>query len=225
MSSLSINKVRNRALNANTQNTNNFSMWMEPLSHQQYPVTEVHNARANAVVTSNGTRNGIIAQPGMLYNNLRLDVSGSVVPTRWEIGQTINTVFLQSADISQNNTQMNSTSFEIIAKYTYTPKSTSSKIIVEYGALYFINGDVSDSFESQITIDSAVAAKRQQFFNINGGSGTRGSTLFPISGAVANTALTPRVINIVAKRVSGDDYIQFYSASYDAFMKITEIGA
>jgi hypothetical protein len=121
---------------------------------------------------------------------------------------------------------MNSTSFEIIAKYTYTPKSTSSKIIVEYGALYYINGNAGDSYESQITIDSAVAAKRIQYFNdINGGSGTRGSTLFPISGAVTNTALTPRVINIVAKRVSGDDYIQFYSASFDAFMKITEIGA
>ena len=226
MSSLSINKVRNRALNANTQNTNNFSMWMEPLSHQQYPVTEVHNATANAVITSNGTRNGIFAQPGMLYNNLRLDVSGSVIPTRWAIGQTINTVFLQSADISQINTQMNSTSFVTIATYTYTPKSTTSKIIVEYDALYFINGDVVDSFESQITIDGTTAAKRQQFFNTtNGGSGTRGGTLFPISGAVPNTAITPRVINIVAKRVSGDDYIQFYSASFDAFMKITEIGA
>ena len=31
MSSLSMNKVRGRAINANTQNTNNFSMWMEPL--------------------------------------------------------------------------------------------------------------------------------------------------------------------------------------------------
>ena len=92
--------------------------------------------------------------------------------------------------------------------------------------MYIINWDVVDSFESQITIDGTIAAKRQQFFNTtNGGSGTRGGTLFPISGAVPNTAITPRVINIVAKRVSGDDYIQFYSASFDAFMKITEIGA
>ena len=37
MSSLSMNKVRGRALNANAQNTNNYSMWMEPLSHGDYP--------------------------------------------------------------------------------------------------------------------------------------------------------------------------------------------
>lgn len=68
MSSLSMNKVRGRALNANTQNTNNFSMWMEPLSHKQYPVTDVYNSTINAVITSDGTRNKITAQPGLLYN-------------------------------------------------------------------------------------------------------------------------------------------------------------
>ena len=42
MSSLSMNKVRGRAINANTQNTNNFSMWMEPLSHKDYPLRVFH---------------------------------------------------------------------------------------------------------------------------------------------------------------------------------------
>ena len=63
MSSLSMNKVRGRALNANTQNTTNFSMWMEPLSHKQYPVTDVINPTNKAVITSDGTRNTVIANP------------------------------------------------------------------------------------------------------------------------------------------------------------------
>lgn len=76
MSSLSMNKVRGRAINANTQNTNNFSMWIEPLSHKDYPVTYVANPTENAVITSNGVKNVVVAQPGMLYNQARLDVSG-----------------------------------------------------------------------------------------------------------------------------------------------------
>jgi hypothetical protein len=126
MSSLSMNKVRGRAINANTQNTNNFSMWMEPLSHKDYPITNVVNPTNNALITSNGVKNTVIAQPGLLYNQARLDVSGSVNPTRWTTGQTINTVFLESADISQNNTAISSGT---VATNTYTPKSANSKII------------------------------------------------------------------------------------------------
>jgi hypothetical protein len=92
MSSLSMNKVRGRALNANTQNTNNFSLWLEPLSHRDYPITNVNNPINNAVLMSDGTRNSIVAQPGLIYNTVRLDVSGAVNPTRWISGQTINTI-------------------------------------------------------------------------------------------------------------------------------------
>jgi len=97
-----MNKVRGRAINANTQNTNNFSMWMEPLSHGDYPVTYVANPTENAVITSNGVKNVVVAQPGMLYNQARLDVSGSVNPTRWTTGQTINTVFLDGSNVLLN---------------------------------------------------------------------------------------------------------------------------
>ena len=223
MSSLYMNKVRGRAINANTQNTNNFSMWMEPLSHKDYPVTHVANPTQNAVITSNGVKNVVVAQPGLLYNQARLDVSGSVNPTRWTTGQTVNTVFLESVDISQINTAI---SAGTVATYTYTPKSANSKIIVEYGNLYEITGDSGnglDKFESRITISGTMVAKRHQQFPNAAGSGTRGSTLFPICGGIDNAALTPRVINITVTRVNGDDTVQFYSASFDAFMKITEI--
>jgi len=218
-----MNKVRGRAINANTQNTNNFSMWMEPLSHKDYPLTNVVNPTNNALITSNGVKNMVIAQPGLLYNQARLDVSGSVNPTRWTTGQMINTVFLESADISQINTAISSGT---VATYTYTPKSANSKIIVDYGALYEITGGSDgglDKFQSSITIGGTMVAKRQQQFPNAAGSGTRGCTIFPICGGIDNAALTPRVINITLTRINGDDTVQFYSAFYDAFMKITEI--
>jgi len=222
MSSLSMNKVRGRALNANTQNTNNFSMWIEPLSHKQYPVTNVHNPTLNAVITSNGARDIINAQPGLLYNNARLDVSGSVNPTKWTTGQTINTVFLVPTDMSQNQTLYTSSgSPHTVASYSYTPKSNNSQIIVEYGALYSITGFNNDEFESRILDGSTTIARRVQQFTDQTGGGTRSGTIFPISGAITNNALTPH--NIIIRLIVASDSVQIYGADYDAFMKITEI--
>lgn len=230
MSSLSMNKVRGRALNANTQNTNNYSMWMEPLSHGDYPVTHITNPTANAVITSNGVKNVAIAQPGLLYNQTRLDVSGSVNPTRWTTGQTVNTMFLMPGDTSFNqiNTYISSGT---VASYIYTPRSNNSKIIIEYSALYVVGGNTSnpgnveDSFESRITVTGVVnpIGRRQQYFRTGDGTSNRSSTLFPIVGAYNNNALNPVEFNITLSRLNGDDSIQFYSDSFDACMKITEI--
>jgi hypothetical protein len=224
MSSLSINKVRNRALNANAQNTNNYSMWLEPLSHKQYPVTDVQNPRNNAVITSNGERNMIIAQPGMLYNNISLDISGSINPSKWLTGQTINTVCLQPSQISQIETEYTSSADPyVVASYMYTPKSNNSKIIVEYDALYVITGFNNDAFETRIVYGDNIVAKRQQKFIDAQGGGTRSGTIFPISGIITNSALTSYTINIRLYVTS--DSVRVYGASYDALLKITEIGA
>ena len=124
MSSLSMNKVRGRAINANTQNTNNYSMWMEPLSHGDYPVTYVANPTQNAVVSSNGVKNVVVAQPGLLYNQARLDVSGSVNPTRWTTGQTINTVFLESTQMAQRS--------DAVANGTYFIRYATARDSIRY---------------------------------------------------------------------------------------------
>ena len=223
MSSLSMNKVRGRAINANTQNTNNYSMWMEPLSHKDYPVTYVANPTENAVITSNGVKNVVVAQPGMLYNQVRLDVSGSVNPTRWTTGQTINTVFLEAQDISNLNVFV-ARGIHQVAEYMYTPISNNSKIIVEYGAIYDISGWNGDTFESRIEIDNSlnVIGKRYQKFADYSGGGTRSSTIFPICGAYTNNAFTRRKIMIMLTNDS-DDPVRLYGASFDASMKITEI--
>jgi hypothetical protein len=223
-----MNKVRGRALNANTQNTTNFSMWIEPLSHKQYPVTDVINPTNKAVITSDGTRNTVIAKPGLTYNDVSLDISGSLNPSKWLTGQTINTVFLMPGDTGF--THINTTiSSGPIASYTYSPKSNNSKIIVEYSALYVDSigdsGSGTDSFESKITVTGVATelAKRQQYFRGGDGTSNRSSTLFPIAGAYNNSSLNTVTFNITLSRINGDDSIRFYNASYDACMKITEI--
>ncbi len=201
---------------------------MEPLSHRDYPVTYVENPTNNALITSNGVKNVVIAQPGITYNNVRLDVSGSVNPTKWTTGQTINTVFLMPGDTSFNQISTTIAS-GTIASYTYSPKSNNSKIIVEYSALYVDSigdsGSGTDAFESKITVTGVATelAKRQQYFRGGDGTSNRSSTLFPIAGAYNNSSLNTVTFNITLSRISGDDSIRFYSASYDACMKITEI--
>ena len=235
MSSLSMNKVRGRALNANTQNTNNFSMWIEPLSHKQYPVTNVGNPTLNAVITSNGARDIINAQPGLLYNNARLDVSGSVNPTKWTKGQTINTVFLAGNDPSFNQTDASNVGISsgLVASYTYTPRSNNSKIIVEYDALYDISGFNGDTYNSFMYVnetsgDNQIAKKTQKFVNQLGG-GNRSSTIFPIMGAYNNSGLLNITFNIMLTSSSQDglglpgDPIKFYRTSFDSCIKVTEI--
>ena len=234
MSSLSMNKVRGRALNANTQNTTNFSMWMEPLSHKQYPVTDVVNPTNKAVITSDGTRNTVIAKPGLTYNDVSLDISGSLNPSKWLTGQTIHTVFLAGNDplLNHRDASVVPISSGTIATYTYTPKSNNSKIIVEYGGYYKIDGNSGggeDTFQSLLkvtkignTVTDIDIAKRVQHFRSGDGTGTRSSTMFPIMGAYTNSG----TVNIEFKvdfSSAGGDVVYFYNEYVNACMKVTEI--
>jgi hypothetical protein len=185
-------------------------------------VTYVATPTENAVITSNGVKNVVVAQPGLIYNNVRLDVSGSVNPTKWTTGQTINTVFLESAQMNQRSDAVSNGTYAV-ASYTYIPKSNNSRIIVEYSALYRITGYNNDEFESRILIDgTSLIAKRQQAYTNEPGGGTRSGSLFPICGGIANNALSHRTIEIIFYSTSSDP-VQFYGASYEAYMKITEI--
>lgn len=229
MSSLSMNKVRGRALNANTQNTNNFSLWLEPLSHRDYPITNVNNPINNAVLMSDGTRNSVVAQPGLIYNTVRLDVSGAVNPTRWISGQTINTIFLDANDpLLYHVDASNGIVSGQIARYVYTPKSNSSKVIIEYSAYYVIGSDSqsgTDEIEAviNITTPNLTIARRRQAFRTDIGTSTRGSTIFPIMGAYTNPALSTIEFTILLNNISGNDLVYINKNASEACMKITEI--
>ena len=199
-------------------------------------MTDVINPTNKAVITSDGTRNTVIAKPGLTYNDVSLDISGSLNPSKWLRGQTINTVFLDASDpllnhidASRNETAISSGT---IARYSYTPKSNNSKIIVEYGGYYIIQGNSTgdaneDTFQSLIKVirgsDAVIdIAKRVQHFRSGEGTGTRSSTMFPIMGAYTNTGTSNIEFQINFSSTNGD-VVKFYKAYYDACMKVTEI--
>ena len=177
---------------------------------------------------------------GTLHSSGNIDTSanitsvGTMIPSSYRSGQVINILFLQSTQFGQFSgtiTPANNTTDYQVAEYNYTPLHASSKIIVDYGCLYAVDGNstsATDEFDSQIIIDGVTAARRYQRWLQSGGgagTGTRGSTLFPITGGASNASLGQRNIKIFVRRYSGDDTISFVSASYDAYMRITEIGA
>lgn len=248
-------KVSGRANNAVTQNHNNYTLWMKPLSHAEYPVTNVNNAYQNGVVTSNGSRELIFAQSNFTFDGSKVDISGTLhssgnidtsanitsvgtmIPSSYRSGQVINVVFLQSTDFGQFNGTIIPADNELatnykVAEYDYTPLHASSKIIVDYGCIYGVSGNSSggsDEFDSTIKINDVLVARRDQRWLLSGegepGTGTRGSTLFPITGGVLNTSLGEKKIQIFIRRYSGDDPISFSSHYSEAYMRITEIGA
>ena len=213
------------------------------------------------MVTSNGSRELIFAQPNFTFNGSKVDISGTLhssgnidtsanitsvgtmIPSSYRSGQVINILFLQSTPgpVNQSTqfvqfsgiiTPANNTTDYLVAEYLYTPLHASSRIIVDYGCLYSLDGSISgvnDEFDSRIVIDGVTVARRfQQWLSSGGvgaGTGTRGSTLFPITGGTPNASLGERYIKIVIRRYSGDDKISFANASFDAYMRITEIGA
>lgn len=160
-----------------------------------------------------------------------------MIPSSYRSGQVINILFLQSAQIGQfsgtiipdDNTLG---SYYKVAGYNYTPLHASSKIIVDYGCIYGVDGNStggSDEFDSTIKINNVLVARRDQRWLQSGGvgtgTGTRGSTLFPITGGASNTSLGEKNIEIFIRRWSGDDKIAFSEHYSEAYMRITEIGA
>jgi len=186
---------------------------------------------AQSKFTFDGSRvdvTGTLHTSGAIDTSSNITSVGTMIPSTYRSGQVVNVVFLQGSSMSQFSGTITPTSDYQIASYTYTPLYANSKIIVDYGCLYNVSGNAStvDSFESRINIDGTLVAKRQQqWLDTGSGTGTRGSTLYPITGGISNSALTPRTISVTVRRTDGDDGITFYNATFDAFMRITEIGA
>jgi hypothetical protein len=98
--------------------------------------------------------------------------------------------------------------YETWVSLPFTPKSTSSYIMVHADALYRISGGLTDTFWVQV-IENLVDnkyEKTQEFNNFSGG-GTRSGVLFPLMCSYINSTTTTRNIVIRLKRGASDDTI------------------
>lgn len=183
--------------------------------------TQVGNGLASTSTTTGALR--VIGGLGVTGN---VAIGGTITRSAWSVGESINTAMYSYSDLSMAGiTTVSGTTYTRIGNVTYTPKSSSSYIWIEFNANYdYSNGTTVDDFWSNITVNGTeIVALNQIFLNASGG-GTRSGTIFPIQARYTNSSTSGIAITVQAKRGSADDSIRVYGSSTSGYMRIQEIG-
>lgn len=183
--------------------------------------TQVGNGLNSSSTTTGALR--VIGGFGVTGN---VAIGGTVTRSAWSVGETINTAMYNYSDLSMiGTTTISATTFVKVANITYTPKSSSSYIWIEFNANYdYSNGSTVDDFWSNITVNGTeIVALNQIFINASGG-GSRSGTIFPIQARYTNSTTSGIAITVQARRGSADDSIRIYGSSSSGYMRIQEIG-
>ena len=180
----------------------------------------------NGSINSSSTTTGSLVVAGGMGVTGNVAIGGTFIRSSWTVGEVINTRVYNNTDLGMSaTTTINSTTYTNVATITYTPKSTTSHLWIEFDANYILNnGSAADDFFSRITVaGSAIVEKNQIFMNATGG-GTRSGVIFPISGRYTNTTTSGIAITVQAKWGTSDDAISVYGNSTSGYMRIQEIG-
>jgi len=150
-----------------------------------------------------------------------MGATGSIESDSWirghAAGQLLNTQFYT---FDNGVVLCSSNSFTDVASVSYTPVSATSKLLIEYHAMYTVSGSLADSFRSRLTLDGNQLTWRDQSFINGSGGGTRSGVLFPISMVYTNSNVVAKVIKAQAARVSADDSVSLDTTS--AYLRISE---
>lgn len=182
--------------------------------------------RINSAINSNTSQSGSLVVIGGLGVTGNVAIGGTVIRSSYAVGETIFTGMFNNTDLSmQATTTVSSTSFVPVTSLTYTPKSSSSYLWIEFNANFdFNDGSTVDDFWSNITVNGTeIAAINQRFINASGG-GSRSGTIFPIFARYTNSTTSGIAISVNAKRGTADDNIRIYGSSTSGYMRIQEIG-
>jgi hypothetical protein len=180
----------------------------------------------NGTLNSSSSTTGSLVVIGGMGVTGNVAIGGTFIRSSWTVGEVINTRVYNNSDLGMSaTTTINSGTYTNVAAITYTPKSTTSHLWIEFDANYILNsGSAADDFFSRITVaGSAIVEKNQIFINATGG-GTRSGVIFPISGRYTNTTTSGIAITVQAKWGTSDDAISVYGNSTSGYMRIQEIG-
>ena len=183
--------------------------------------TRIGNGLASSNTTTGALR--VIGGFGVTGN---VAIGGTFIRSAWDVGEVISTRVYNNTDLGMSaTTTINSTTYTNIATITYTPKSTTSHLWIEFDANYdYSNGSTVDDFFSRITVAGSAIVEKNQIFIFASGGGTRSGVLFPISGRYTNSTTSGIAISVQVKWGSADDAIRVYGSSTSGYMRIQEIG-
>jgi hypothetical protein len=143
------------------------------------------------------------------------------------IGDVVQTTIWNTTDLSfTSDFTTSSLSYVPVVSKSYTPKSTSSYLIIEcYAAVDYINAvGGGNSFFTNIKVNSdEIAVQNQEALLYSDlANGGRNVNLFPLVGRYTNSSITAKTISINAKRPTGDGQLVVKSNT-SFYVKITEV--
>ncbi len=183
--------------------------------------TQVGSGLAATNTTTGALR--VIGGVGITGN---VAIGGTFIRSQWAIGETIQTAVYNFTDLGMSSTTtISGTTFARIGGTSFTPRSSSSYLWIEFNANYdFNNGTTVDDFWSNITVNGTeIVASNQIFLNASGG-GSRSGTLFPLMARYTNSTTSGLAITVQAKRGTADDSIRVFGGAASGYMRIQEIG-
>jgi hypothetical protein len=159
-----------------------------------------------------------------LTNAGAMTIKSTFTPGAYRVGEVIKTTMLYPSDmgISADVT----TSGGNIATYSYTPVSSSSYLVVEFGGRWEVNGTSTDSWWSNLYVASTqVGTGHMNWTQTADGTLGRTGGFFPVFGRYTNSDTGIKAIYAQANKDSSDDsFIMRYTSGIGFWMKITEIG-
>ena len=174
-----------------------------------------HGGSGSATPLDSTTLLATLNNNGLALNKGYFNAPGAIIGSMFATGKdsTINEGVTISPTTLTKATY--NTNWTTVATFTYTPKSTDSRISVHFDDDYVINGNGADTFKSRITVDGTEVAFKQQVFNgTTAGSGTRSNVILPISAVFKNTSTAQKTIRIQMYMNDTDDTLTLASLNW-----------
>ena len=151
---------------------------------------------------------------------------GTIYASQYLPGQIVNVSMLNNTQLGQttvgNSTVTAGTQNYQVFTYNYTPKISTSYILIEYQTIYTVGGSNSDALNARLIVDSGeISSTYQQWINGAGG-GSRSGAIFPIVGRYTNTTTSAKTIKVYLNN-NTDDTVTV-NGDNSTWLKITEIG-
>jgi len=193
--------------------------------------SEIHGnltVDGNEEVKGNVTIDGDEQVKGDVTVNGNINADGYILAQTFLPGQIINMSMYSKTDIGQF-TETGQTYLTVAATvtrniftFTYTPKYSTSYLIIEYQTVYYLGGGGNDEAYAFLKVAGDRISQSFQKWTSSMGGGDRSGVLFPLIGRYTNTSRSSKTIAVDLYNGTDADPITVNS-DISTWLKITEI--
>jgi hypothetical protein len=180
----------------------------------------------NLLVKGDEEVDGDLLVKGDEQVNGNVNADGYILAKTFLPGQVINVSMLSNTELGQSQITVAATATRNVFTYSYTPKYSTSYLIIEYQSIYWLDGGGTDQAYAYLNVNDGtghrISYSYQKWLNTQGG-GDRSSILFPLIGRYTNTNTASKLISVDLYNGTDADPITVNSDT-STWLKITEVG-